>query len=226
MCQKTGKGHQVSCRLKPPHSIKFSPCCHGRAHAKLRDCPFSSPVTLRGSFSTPDSENPDRSEHGPSPWTTPDESVERGGVISHSYCRAWLWHDWHQNHWGKPGMLRWERAKSRGWWLQGGISPSMSVWLPVKLPVRARRMLCGKASEGPAGGRFQCWGRCAYTVELAKPADPAGTESGATRGGEAALRGATGVLAMDKSAASQAPISPGTPGLTLARFHSLPICLL
>lgn len=51
--QKTGKGHQVSCRLKPPHSIKFLPCCHRPAHAKLRDCPFFSPVTLRGSFSTP-----------------------------------------------------------------------------------------------------------------------------------------------------------------------------
>lgn len=50
--QKTGKGHQVSCRLKPPHSIKFLPCCHRSAHAKLRDCLFFSPVTLRGSFST------------------------------------------------------------------------------------------------------------------------------------------------------------------------------
>lgn len=50
--QKTGKGHQVSCRLKSPHSIKFLLCCHGPAHAKLRDCPFFSPVTLRGSFST------------------------------------------------------------------------------------------------------------------------------------------------------------------------------
>lgn len=51
--QKTGKGHQVSCRLKPPHSIKFLPGCHRPADAKLRDCPFFSPVTLRGSFSTP-----------------------------------------------------------------------------------------------------------------------------------------------------------------------------
>lgn len=51
--QKTGKGHQVSCRLKPPHSIKFLPRCHRPVHAKLRDCPFFSPVTLRGSFSTP-----------------------------------------------------------------------------------------------------------------------------------------------------------------------------
>lgn len=51
--QKTEKGHQVSCRLKPLHSINFLPCCHRPSHAKLRACPFFLPVTLRGSFSTP-----------------------------------------------------------------------------------------------------------------------------------------------------------------------------
>lgn len=65
----------------------------------------------------------------------------------------------------------------------------MSVWLPVKLAVRAWCVLCGKASEGPNGGWFQRWGRCAYTVELAKPADPEGTE-GVAWGGEAELQGA------------------------------------
>lgn len=59
-----------------------------------------------------------------------------------------------------------------------------------KLAVRAWCVLCGKASKGSHGGWFQWWGRCAYTVELVKPADPEGTE-GVAWGGEAELQGAT-----------------------------------
>lgn len=49
--------------------------------------------------------------------------------------------------------------------------------------------LRGNASKGPHRGWLQRWGRCAYTVELAKPADPEGTERVARRG-EAELQGA------------------------------------
>lgn len=75
----------------------------------------------------------------------------------------------------------------KGWehsgWSRGHLF--MNVCLGVA--VRARRALCGKAKQAPApteagssGG-----GRCAYTVELVKPADPEGTEEGWHGGGEA-----------------------------------------
>lgn len=230
--QKTGKGHQVSCRFKPPHSIKSSPCCHWPAHAKLRDCPFFSPVTLRGSFSTLAPKNPDWSEQGllSPPPSPPELQQDRNqwNVVAGSQTpgrfRALLWHDWHWTSGVKPACWvgKGLSAQEGGC---GGISPWTSVWLPVRLAVRAWCVLCGKASEGPHGVWFQRWGRCAYTVELAKPADPEGTE-GVAWGGEAELQGAAWVLAVDKSAASQAPISLSTPGLTLASLHSLPTHLL
>lgn len=61
--------------------------------------------------------------------------------------------------------------------------------------MRARRALCGEAKQAPApteagssGG-----GRCAYTVELVKPADPEGTEEGwhGERGGRGRAPGSS-----------------------------------
>lgn len=62
--------------------------------------------------------------------------------------------------------------------------------------MRARRALCGKAKQAraPAEAGSSGGGRCAYTVELVKPADPEGTEEGWHGGGgreaEAELQGA------------------------------------
>lgn len=193
--QKTGKGHQVSCRLKPPHSIKFVPRCHRAAHAKLRDCPFFSPVTLRGSFSTlPAKTLIGLNKPLPSPLQPQPQRTEASDMWlqdlrlppNHSglgcdmtgteplggEASCWVW--------GKG-----RRAREGGWDFSvnvclassedGGVRPARAVWQSKQ--------------RGPHGGRFQRWGRCAYTVEFSKPADPEGTE-GAAPGGEAELQGA------------------------------------
>lgn len=82
-------------------------------------------------------------------------------------------------------MLGWERAESTGGWLRGDFFMNVCLASGGNWCV-----LCGKASKGSHGGWFQWWGRCAYTVELVKPADPEGTE-GVAWGGEAELQGAT-----------------------------------
>lgn len=133
--QKTGKGHQVSCRLKPPHSIKFLPCCHRPAHAKLRDCPFFSPVTLRGSFSTPAPETLIglNKPSPPPPKKKPAADWNQRNVVARPQTprrfRAWLWHDWHWTSGVKPACWvgKGLRAQEDGC---GGISSWTSVWLP------------------------------------------------------------------------------------------------
>lgn len=161
--QKTGKGHQVSCRLKPPHSINFLPGCHRPPHAKLRDCPFFSPVTLRGSFSTPAPETLIGLNKPPPPPTSQKTAADRHqrNVVARSQTprrfRARLRHDWHWTsrvkpaHWVGKGLRAQEGSC-------GGIYPWMSVWLPVTLAVRAWCVLCGKVSKGSHGGWFQWWG--------------------------------------------------------------------